>query len=589
MQETTILEDKHRILIVDDESGNRQLLRQILTGRYKLFFAKNGVLAIRIVEKAKPDLILLDIVMPDMDGYEVCRRIKANPATANIPVIFISALTDTNKKVSAFKNGGLDYICNPFQSDEVLARVQTHLNLYGLQKELEISNNKYIWLYDCAPAGYFTINQKAEIVEVNLTGANMLGTKKEDLMTKPLSMFVKNEYRATFMQHIEDLFDCNRANHTVCNIVMSNLQGQNLWVTLEGTAVNTDICLVILIDITAKQMLTNEVDKLQSALSSSVESILGRSPVAHKLYKDILQIAQNNLSVVLLGETGCGKSFIAEIIHSLSHRAGKPFVKVDISALSKELIESELFGHEKGAFTGAVMKTKGFFEVSSGGTIFLDELQNIPLHLQSKLLTVIDDKKIYPVGSTRAVDVDLRIICASNADLYSFVKQGTFRNDLYYRLNEFSLTIPPLRERLEDISFYAHKFISNICDELGKPLLYITTDALELLKKHQWPGNIRELKNLMRRLILFCENEPISDEYIRRFLNTNDTTITNKAQYASLKEILEKTELESILAAIEQANGNKTKAAAMLGITYRWLARRLKYYGIAPRHGTHSS
>ncbi|MBV6340909.1 sigma-54-dependent Fis family transcriptional regulator [Candidatus Magnetobacterium casense] len=588
MQEAIILESKYKILIVDDEPGNRQLLRQILTDRYKLFFAKNGATAISLVEKAKPDLILLDIVMPDMDGYEVCHRIKTNPATANIPVIFISSLTDINKKISAFKNGGVDYICNPFQSDEVLARVQTHLNLYGLQKELELSNNKYIWLYDFAPVGYFSINRKTEIVEVNLTGANMLGGKKEDLTTRHLSMFVKDEDRVTFNEHIEGLFDCNQANHTACNIAMSDLQGRDLWVTLEGTAVDGDICLVVLIDITSKRILATEVDKLQLALSSSVESILGRSPAAHKLYKDILQVAQSNLSVLLLGETGCGKSFVAEIIHNLSHRSEKPFVKVDISALSKELIESELFGHEKGAFTGAVMKTKGFFEASSGGTIFLDEIQNIPLHLQSKLLTVIDDKKIYPVGNTRSVDVDLRIICASNVDIYSFVKQGTFRSDLYYRLNEFSLTIPPLRERVEDISFYAQKFLNDTCYELGKPLFYMTGDALESLRRHQWPGNIRELKNLMRRIVLFCENENISSEYVRRLLNV-DGNVTDKTRHVSLKEILEKTELESILAAIEEANGNKTKAAAMLGITYRWLARRLKYYGIAPMHGKHSS
>ncbi|MBF0345902.1 MAG: sigma-54-dependent Fis family transcriptional regulator [Nitrospirae bacterium] len=572
------MDNKHRILIVDDEPVNRQMLRQILTDRYRLSFATDGVSALEVISKVRPDLLLLDVMMPNMDGYEVCRRLKANPVTSDIPVIFISALTDINRKINAFNSGAVDYICNPFQREEVLVRVELHLNLYGLQKELQQSKDRYLWLYDVAPVGYFTLNRQTEILEVNLKGADMLGGSKEDLATKTLSMFVKDDDRKDFKKYIDGIFACNQVNNMRPEIAMSNLKGEDLWVTLEGAAVNSDLCLVVLIDITSKWILASEVRRLQWVLESSVENVLGKSTAARKIYKDIPQIAQSDLSIILLGETGCGKSFIAEYIHSLSNRSGRPFVKVDISTLSEKLIESELFGHEKGAFTGADIKKKGFFEISSGGTIFLDEVHNIPLHLQNKILTIIDDKKVYPVGSTRAVDVDLRIICASNADLHKLVEQDKFRRDLYYRLNEFSLAIPPLRDRVEDIGFYAQKFLNDTSYEMGNPLL-LADDAIGFLMKHKWPGNIRELRNLIRRVVLFCKNEVISVEDIRRFLDFDDNSEYG-TQRLPLKEILERKELETILAAIEEANGNKTKAASMLGITYRWLAKRLNDYGV---------
>ncbi|KJU83326.1 chemotaxis protein CheY [Candidatus Magnetobacterium bavaricum] len=579
MQEVTRLDNKHRILIVDDEAVNRQMLRQILMDRYRLSFATDGMSALDVISKVRPDLVLLDIMMPGMDGYELCRRLKVAPVTSDIPIIFISALTDINKKVNAFNSGAVDYICNPFQREEVLVRVELHLNLYSLQKALQKSKDRYLWLYDSAPVGYFTLNRKTEILEVNLKGAAMLGGKKEDLTTKALSMFVKDDDREAFKKCMEGIFAPHPGNNMRPEIAMSALNGEDLWVTLYGTVVDSDLCLVVLIDITSKWILATEVRRLQWVLESSVENVLGKSHAARKIYKDIPQIAQSDLSIILLGETGCGKSFVAGFIHSLSNRSGRPFIKVDISALSEKLIESELFGHEKGAFTGADIKKKGFFEISSGGTIFLDEVHNIPLHLQGKILTIIDDNKVYPVGSTRAVDVDLRIICASNVDLYQLVVQNRFRRDLYYRLNEFSITIPPLRDRAEDIRFYAQKFLNDAQYELGKSLLYMTDDAIGYLMKHKWPGNIRELRNLIRRVVLFCKSEVISLENIMHFLDVDDNNACN-TQRLSLKEIMERKELETMLAAIEEANGNKTKAASLLGITYRWLAQRLHYYGI---------
>ncbi|MBF0539460.1 MAG: sigma-54-dependent Fis family transcriptional regulator [Nitrospirae bacterium] len=575
-----MLEYKHRILIVDDEPANRQVLRQMLMDRYKLFFATDGVNALDVISNARPDIILMDIMMPNMDGYEVCHRLKADPVTADIPVIFISALADINTKVNAFNSGGVDYICNPFQQEEVLARVQLHLNLYSLQNELKNSKDRYMWLYDFAPVGYFTINKKTEIIEVNLTGADMLGGNKQDLTKQSLSMFVKDEDRKDFNEYIESIFAYKRFNQMRPEIAMSTLKGQHLWVTLDGTAVNSDICLVVLSDITPERMLANEVNRLQDVLDVSVENILGKSTAAQNICKNLQKVAQSNLSVMLLGETGCGKSFAAEFIHNLSNRRKSPFVRVDIGALSETLIESELFGHEKGAFTGADINKKGFFEISSGGTIFLDEIHNIPIHLQIKILAVIDYRKVYPVGSTKAVDIDLRIICASNVDIYHLVEQGKFRRDLYYRLNEFSLTIPPLRDRLEDIGFYTQKLLRNTCDELKRPLLSIPDDVMKYLMRYKWHGNIRELKNIIRQAVLFCTNDFISLEDMRSFLDVDGST-ADTTQHLSLKEIMNKKEIETILAAIEQANGNKIKAASILGISYSWLTRQLRRYGIA--------
>jgi DNA-binding NtrC family response regulator len=330
-----------------------------------------------------------------------------------------------------------------------------------------------------------------------------------------------------------------------------------------------------------KHELKRVVERLNVAVGSSLEWLLGRSNEIKKVIDQISQVATSDFSVIIQGETGTGKSFVARALHNLSRRTERPFVTVDIGAIPETLVESELFGHERGAFTGAEKKKKGFFEISNSGTIVIDELQNMSPYVQSKLLSVIEEKKMHPLGSTQSVDVDVRIIAATNSDIRQCVKQKKFREDLFYRLGEFIITLPPLNERVEDIPFLAQRFLVDAASELNKKISKISDDTAECLKGNPWLGNVRELKNVIRRAVLLAEGDVIRPEHINFLME--DRTGEN-APLMSLKEISVTASREAEKKAISQVlgitGGNKTKAASMLKIDYKTLLTKMKNCGI---------
>lgn len=328
-----------------------------------------------------------------------------------------------------------------------------------------------------------------------------------------------------------------------------------------------------------KKRLENEVRRTTAALESSLEYQLGRSSAIKKVVDGIKQVAQTNFSVIIQGETGAGKSVVAAAIQNLSGRSGKPFVSVDIGLIPDLLVESELFGYRKGAFTGAERDKTGYFEAANGGTIFIDELENMSSHVQSKLLSVIDKKKVYPLGSTGAVDVDIRIIAATNKDLKESVLKKEFREDLYYRLGEFFIMLPPLRERADDIPFFASKFAMEAGAELNKQIREIESDALAMLANHSWPGNLRELKNVVRRAALLAEGDVISKECVEAFISQ---PIKDKGPCSvmPLREAVKDLEKRIITQALVKTEGNKTKAAELLDLSYATLFAKIKEFGI---------
>ncbi len=292
--------------------------------------------------------------------------------------------------------------------------------------------------------------------------------------------------------------------------------------------------------------------------------------------KEIQEIARSDFSIIIQGETGTGKSFLAHSIHNSSSRYDRAFVKMDIGALPETLIESELFGHEKGSFTGAYMKKIGFFEVANGGTIFLDEIENMSPYIQSKLLYVVEDKVVYRVGSSKPVAVDFRLITATNSDIEKSVLENKFRKDLFYRLAEIIITIPPLRERVKDIPFFIQKFFAEACEKWNKPNMKITDGAMDHLVGYSWPGNLRELKTVIRKLVFFSNEEVLKTEHIKIPLYEN---IEGKED-SSLKNILKTKELECIIHALRMAGGNKFKAASILQTSYRNLLLKIKKHNI---------
>ncbi|OHE59267.1 MAG: hypothetical protein A2Z47_07780 [Thermodesulfovibrio sp. RBG_19FT_COMBO_42_12] len=328
-----------------------------------------------------------------------------------------------------------------------------------------------------------------------------------------------------------------------------------------------------------KRMLEMEIEKTHYNLELSLEHLLGKSNAIKKVIKQILQVSQTDFSVIIQGETGTGKSFVASAIHNMSKRTNKPLIAVDIGLIPDSLVESELFGHKKGSFTGAERDTAGYFEVAHHGTIFIDELENISPHVQGKLLTVIDKKKVYPIGSTMPVDIDVRIIASTNKDVRQNVLKKEFREDLFYRLGEFIIDLPPLRERIDDIPFFANKFIYEASIELNTQIKEITEDALVLLTNHNWPGNVRELKNVMRKALLLAKSDVISQECIE-FLITEHDSDKGISPRSSLKNTVRALEKQQIQAALKKTGNNKTKAAELLDISYRTLFEKIKEYGL---------
>ncbi|WP_297249602.1 sigma-54 dependent transcriptional regulator [uncultured Prevotella sp.] len=302
--------------------------------------------------------------------------------------------------------------------------------------------------------------------------------------------------------------------------------------------------------------------------------IEGTSEVSKQLYDYVRLVAPTPMSVLILGASGTGKEYVAHRIHELSQRKDKPFFALDCGAIPKDVAASEFFGHAKGAFTGAVTDKKGAFEVANGGTLFLDEVGNLSYDVQVQLLRAIQERKIRPLGSTKEIDVDIRLVCATNENLEKAVAEGTFREDLYHRINEFTIFMPALKDRGTDIFLFANLFLRLANEELGRNIIGFDAKASEMLMRYEWPGNLRELNNVVKRSVLLCRGDKIGVEQ----LNMSMTNTSTRPKDLSLHNIDE--EKERILSALRSCGGNKSKAAILLGVDRKTLYNKLQKYGI---------
>jgi DNA-binding NtrC family response regulator len=337
-----------------------------------------------------------------------------------------------------------------------------------------------------------------------------------------------------------------------------------------------------------KTTLEKRVIELDNTLHLSLESIMGKSGPLRKIVDSLCRIASTDYSVVILGETGTGKTFLAKTLHGLSKRAEKPFVKVSIGSMAQTLVESELFGYEKGAFTGADKNKKGHFETAQGGTLFIDDMDNIPPPVQGKLLSCLEEKKIFRIGDTVPINLDIRILGATNMDISGAIKNGRFREDLFYRLGEFVVQLPPLRERKDDIVFFAEKFIAETCSELNKPACELHEEALRELLSYPWPGNLRQLKNVIRRAVLLSPGSIIEADNIPFLIGQDSSGPSRPYRQGAAPGLepspgfsLKESEKEMIRRALEHTGGQKLKAASLLGITYKTLVKKMTDYGIS--------
>jgi Nif-specific regulatory protein len=331
------------------------------------------------------------------------------------------------------------------------------------------------------------------------------------------------------------------------------------------------------------EKLKKENARLQEELKNihAPKNIIGTSKAMRVVYSLVEKVSPASTTVLLLGESGVGKEMVAQAIHYGSGRGVGPFIKFNCAAIPESLIESELFGHEKGAFTSASASRKGRFELADGGTIFLDEIGEIPLSTQTKLLRVLQEKEIERVGGSETISVNVRILAATNRNLEELIKEGRFREDLYYRLNVFPILVPPLRERKTDIILLADRFIEKFSAEHSKSVTQISPPAIDMLLAHHWPGNVRELENCIERAVILSSGSVIHSYNLPPSLQSSTQGISETK--GSLREKLEKVEIESIISEMEKAGGNMAKAARALGITERMIGLRMNKYAIDPK------
>jgi DNA-binding NtrC family response regulator len=331
-----------------------------------------------------------------------------------------------------------------------------------------------------------------------------------------------------------------------------------------------------------QRRLSREVARLREELEGRYQfgNLLGRTEGMRRVYELIASISDTDVNVLIQGETGTGKELVARAIHHNSSRRGKPFVKVDCAALTETLLESELFGHVRGSFTGATRDREGRFRMADGGTVFLDEIGNVPVAVQAKLLRVLQDSEFEPVGGDHPIQVNVRVIAATNQDLGRQIEKGAFRRDLFYRLNVVRVALPPLRDRRDDIPLLAQHFLETFRRKNGRPVEGFSPAALEMLRAYDWPGNVRELENLVERAVILCRGRMIEVGDLPVGEERQAVPAVGRLAGRTLRELAAQAERQAILEALDRCQGDKEQAAAELQISRASLYSKIKKHGI---------
>jgi len=579
------------ILIVDDDPANLRLLTNYLVDvGFKVFPLKHGKYVFELFKRQHPDLILLDILMSEIDGFEICRRLKASPETRDIPVIFMSALFETMDKIKGFRLGAVDYITKPLQLEEVLARVQTHLTIQRLQRQLQEQNTflarQKIRFERLAEATFegIVIQDDACIIEVNEALLTLFGYQRDELLEQPFLDLIKPSERKAVAQYLlsEDAPPYQTSGLKKDGAVFFiEVQTKNMSYQesiLKVTAIR---------DITWRRKMeqkTAQLERENLELRANIKEryrfgkLIGKSQAMQDIYERILTAAASDANVVIYGESGTGKELIAQTIHKHSVRHSHEFVTVNCGALPDSLFESEFFGYCKGAFTGADRNKPGYFDLAHRGTLFLDEVGELSVMEQVKLLRVIETGEYRPLGSNKSKSVDVRIIAATHRNVVELRRQELLRDDFFYRVHVITITTPPLRERKEDIPLLIDHFLEQHTSPYNRPIL--PGKIVEALYAYNWPGNVRELGNVLHRYLAGQSLE--FDEAVSPVPPGFEGLGSGK-EIQPLRGTLEAFEKRYILMALNEHRWHREHTAKALSLPIRTLHRKMKNFGLSQK------
>ena len=574
------------ILIVDDDASNLHLLTNYLTGLgFKVLPLKNGEQIFHLLERRRPELILLDILMPGIDGYEICRRLKSSPQTQDIPVIFMSALNDTIDKLKGFQLGAVDYIAKPLQLEEVSARIQTHLTLRHLQRRLQEQNallaREKVRFEQLAEATFegIAIQDGDGISVVNEALCLLFGYQQHDLLGKSLLALIPKSDHAAVREYLATGGKTPIQAHGV------KKNGATFLIEMQTKMMpyHDKIMRVAAIrDITWQKEMEEKAAQLEREnieLRANIRErykfgdIVGKSPAMQEIYDRILSAAASDAHVAIYGESGTGKELIARTIHQHCARSRHEFVTVNCGAIPDNLFESEFFGYKKGAFSGADRDKPGFFDLAHHGTLFLDEVGELSPHEQVKLLRAVETGEYTPLGSNKSKKVDTRIIVATHRNVNELRREGRLRDDFFFRVHVITITVPPLRDRKDDIPLLLDHFLEELAPDKKRPAL--PGKVVEGLYAYDWPGNVRELRNILHRHLA---GQPIEFDGMRRELPAEAPL-----RDAPLRGLLDEFEKQCILKSLQAHHWHREDTARALELPLRTLHRKMKNFDITRR------
>ncbi len=559
------------ILVVDDEESVCFTFRVFLAEQgYRVSTEKSYASALVSLGQEVPDLLICDIFLGDRRGTDLVGVLREMGVVC--PVIVLTGQPSLATAAEAVRIGAFDYLTKPVEKQALLKVVKQALRHKALEEEKEQYRNRITAIFQSVNEGIITVDSHLRVLDANQQVADICGVEPERIVGRPFGQGLDQCQGACHKllgqamrqrRNLEEVtVECGRPSRPDQLVVLNSSP------LAEHNGHQRELVLTIR-DVTRLHRLEKRLDTRRP-----FHRLVGQSPQMQRIYRLIDDLAPTSTTVLVTGESGTGKELVVEALHYRSPRAKKPLVKVNCGAISESLLESELFGHVKGAFTGADRNKSGRFLAAAGGTIFLDEIGEISPRLQMSLLRVIQDKRFEPVGSSAPIEVDVRIVTATNADLEDRVRKGLFRQDLYYRLKVFGIHLPPLRERQEDIPLLVQHFIQKNRQSFDKDILGISDNVMELFLRFPWPGNVRQLEHAIEHAFVVCRGTTILLDHLPGDI------VQYRPAPAPEPRARRALDREAVLAALTACGWNKAKAARRLGVSRTTLYRKIAEYEI---------